>query len=546
MNSVLILRLRQRHPWRLFKNGGAVLTLLWLFSCSLLLGYNILYKYFARNDQYLNNVLFFLALIFIFPVAGWLADVCCGRYRILKYSLWIIWSAGILILLVNILDNVTSWEYWVNVEMLFFVLMLIGLGGFLANVIQFGVDQLVDASSTELESYISWGAWVFHLGIAVQFLSQFCFCKEYLLVSKILGPLFVTVSLCLDIFCKRRMVKEPACHNPFKLIFKVLWYAIKNKYPRQRSAFTYWEDKRYSRIDLAKSKFGGPFTTEQVEDVKTFFRMLILVSIVFFSVSFCRLGTITLFGQYSGNFFDKECSNAFDYATYCLKHILVKYFDYLEMVIVIPMHELLFYPLLNSICPRLKEAITITRKFVFGLFLLLLCNVSLLFIEVLAHENETMCFLFANSTTSYLDSTLSISLWWLVLPKAFAGLSFYVLLTGFLEFVCAQCPYSMKGLLLGAMYGIFSLSILFSSLTEYIIRGVFKKLDVAKSCGMWYFSLSVIANLLVLFLTGGAVWWYSKRRRDENIHNEHMFAVNYYDRYIEANTQSSLSDTDED
>ena len=38
----------------------------------------------------------------------------------------------------------------------------------------------------------------------------------------------------------------------------------------------------YSRIDLGKRKYGGPLTTEQVEDVKTFFQILvILVAIVF-------------------------------------------------------------------------------------------------------------------------------------------------------------------------------------------------------------------------------------------------------------------------
>ncbi len=40
----------------------------------------------------------------------------------------------------------------------------------------------------------------------------------------------------------------------------------------------YWEDKPYSRIDLGKSKYGRPFTTEQVEDVKTFFRILALLA----------------------------------------------------------------------------------------------------------------------------------------------------------------------------------------------------------------------------------------------------------------------------
>ena len=60
-------------------------------------------------------------------------------------------------------------------------------------------------------------------------------------------------------------------NSPLKLIYQVLKYAVKNKYPRLRSAFTYWEDKPYS---MGQNKYGGPFTIEQVEDVKNFFRIL--------------------------------------------------------------------------------------------------------------------------------------------------------------------------------------------------------------------------------------------------------------------------------
>ena len=67
------------------------------------------------------------------------------------------------------------------------------------------------------------------------------------------------------------LVKEPVTQNPFRLVYSVVRYAIKHKHPEQRrSAFTFCEDERPSRIDFGKIKFGGPFTTEQVEDVKTF------------------------------------------------------------------------------------------------------------------------------------------------------------------------------------------------------------------------------------------------------------------------------------
>ena len=76
-----------------------------------------------------------------------------------------------------------------------------------------------------------------------------------------------------------------------KLIYEVLNYAQKNKYPRLRSAFTYIDEEQPSRLDFGKHKFGGPFTEEEVEDVKTVFRLmpLLVASVVPAAISFCIL-----------------------------------------------------------------------------------------------------------------------------------------------------------------------------------------------------------------------------------------------------------------
>ena len=66
--------------------------------------------------------------------------------------------------------------------------------------------------------------------------------------------------------------------NPLKQIYNVFSYAARNKYPRQRSAVTYGELP--SRFDLAKSRYGGPYSTEYVEDVKTFCRICLLFLLV--------------------------------------------------------------------------------------------------------------------------------------------------------------------------------------------------------------------------------------------------------------------------
>ena len=157
------------------------------------------------------------------------------------------------------------------------LIMAVGLGGFLVSIIQFGLDQLHDASTTEIKSFIIWYVWTINFaGILMKFI--FACTKEKYGIFRLL---FVCANLSLAMaflfICNHCLIKEPIQQNPLKLVYQVIRYAIRNKYPRQRSAFIYCEDKLPSRIDFGKSKYGGPFTTEQVEDVKTFLRFIPLI-----------------------------------------------------------------------------------------------------------------------------------------------------------------------------------------------------------------------------------------------------------------------------
>ena len=75
----------------------------------------------------------------------------------------------------------------------------------------------------------------------------------------------------LLVFSRKILNLQPPTKSPVKLIAKVLRYAARNSRPTRRSAFTYWQEEEPSRLDMGKEKFGGPFTEEEVEDVKTFF-----------------------------------------------------------------------------------------------------------------------------------------------------------------------------------------------------------------------------------------------------------------------------------
>ena len=67
---------------------------------------------------------------------------------------------------------------------------------------------------------------------------------------------------------------EHSSTNPYLLVWRVLKFAAQHQKPIRQSAFTYCETGYPSRLDFGKLRYGGPFTMEQVEDVKTLFNIL--------------------------------------------------------------------------------------------------------------------------------------------------------------------------------------------------------------------------------------------------------------------------------
>ena len=134
--------------------------------------------------------------------------------------------------------------------------MAIGFEGYVANIIQFqfGLDQLQDASTTEIMSFIVWYAWT---TLSAYFTAEFVFAcqnEQQNILRNLFARISFTLALILLLCHHHWLMKEPVKYNPFKLVYKVLKYAIKTKQPQHRSAFSYCEDELPSRIDLGKSK----------------------------------------------------------------------------------------------------------------------------------------------------------------------------------------------------------------------------------------------------------------------------------------------------
>jgi len=237
------------------------------------------------------------------PIFGYLADARYGRYKMVVFGLLLYvvsLAVGAVSFLVAERDGHSSKTFTGLTEVgLFFsyVVLCFGSSAIQANVLPFACDQLFGAYSEELSSLFHWYFWTRNIGNALFILSEFTFGaffveNNYHRASIMLTVATANISLALVILfcCKRSFVTRNEIRDPLKLVFNVTRFARKANFDPFESAFTINKDPP-PRLDLAKIRYGGPFTTEQVENVKTFYRvLLVLVSMV---TSMMLLGAVS-------------------------------------------------------------------------------------------------------------------------------------------------------------------------------------------------------------------------------------------------------------
>ena len=331
---------------------------------------------------------------------------------------------------------------------------------------------------------------------------------SYHLFWSLFLTIFTSVALLSNfLFSPKWLIIEPKSPQSLKTVCQVLKFAVKHKAPLNRSAFTYWEEDIPSRIDLGKSKYGGPFTTEQVENVKTTLRLLV-IALTFFFGSFSLL--------LPSYFYHK----IFQHTTGCtikMFHFWVTDstgYGFLGTLV----YEFLVYPLfknkLSGILKRIGAAFLIVTLICFVCFALKLVQ-----------------FLFQSSagTTGWIVTVLYYSA---------TGLLQQVLLTSIFEFMCAQSPYNMRGLLLSLLVPLIVItSTLASTVGRYLI---IETCSTKHWCFLVLSSVKIVLCLIAFLLFCIVARWYKKRVRDDD-YNTQQVVEEVYDRYLTAAASHSAS-----
>ena len=347
--------------------------------------------------------------------------------------------------------------------------------------------------------------------------------------SVILLPLVAILGLaaisCLVLLhiSKRHLYILRAGLNPFKNIYKVLKYSWNHKVPQHRSAFTYWEEDIPRRIDLGKNKYGGPFTNEEVEDTKTFLRILPLL--------LCLFGYHLAGDGYSApdQLLRTSCPS--------LPVLLLIVLNPLHIVVVVGIP---LYRLIINKCSRYIKKVRMLNKMWIGLYLSLV-QVVLYIIVAINHDSKYWsehssvgCFLETHpyfrcnsgivclkirfgqhfNSCESTDNPVDNTYLWFIIPQLLNGLSSLLVSMTVFEFICAQAPRTTQGLLIGLWYATFSI--------RYLLVGLVDAFLFEKTSWLIFEGVKVFLILVSLVLFSCVSRRYRYRQRDEIVNVQGM------------------------
>ena len=378
---------------------------------------------------------------------------------------------------------------------------------FQANIIQFGADQLQFAPSEELSSFIHWLCWVYALPNS--FVPVYI--SSSILKQKVANALLLVTGLVsalvgvFFLYCfKRYLVIEPAPHNnPIKLIWRVMKYVWRHKQPVRRSAFTYGEPPP-SRLDLGKERYGGPFTTGQVEDVKTFWYIL-LILIGTFAFPFQESNIQLPFFMFNSKSLNE---NRF------LNNPAI--IPYGIVVIVIPIYQLLIVPYFSHYIPSMLKRIWI------GLVLVL---VQLVLLTISISPDVSSWLMLSNNQTELSTTTHHV----LISSQFVEGISIMLLFTASLEFFLAQAPRTMQGLIIGLWL-----------MQNYFF--IFSNILISPYIGnhhlyIYYAAITFLALISVICYTIAAYKYKYRQRNELSDVNDRVIITQYIERQLEEEEQ---------
>ncbi len=342
--------------------------------------------------------------------------------------------------------------------------------------------------------------------------------------------------ICIPVtFCvaKRRwFVIDTGIGNPYKEVAKVVGFARRNKIPIQYSAFTFWEDDIPTGLDLGKDKYGGPFTTEQVENVKSFFGIVVILLSIgpFFTADIAAAPFLSILR----NHMETESLSPFEF--FSVGNMF--YTMYTNGGTLYPIFLILFVPIfLKFIHPLFQKYFPgILRRIGIGLCLTTVSLFCSLFVDTIGHHlpsGHNATSVFASDLYFVAAPSLHLSPYILIIQEVLVAVAYVFIYGGVFEFICAQSPHSMKGFLIGIFFAIKGL---FQLIGVLGILLPFSFWQDSPRAGLVYFLVNIVISVagVVAFIVAAKRYQY--RQRDE-LCNVRKYIEEVYEKDVNHNRE---------
>lgn len=452
-----------------------------------------------------------------YPIGGIIGDVYLGRHFISVVCLFISWiSYCVLSFSLSIADNISEEVVKFTFEKVISLLTLIVIvasdGIFQVNWLTFGADQLINAPSEETSSYIYWWYWTKNLGIVIGILVDTSLAA--LLGLSIYYPVIKSVIPCLVPFISAVIITvvillhkkirymfdhERVNKNPLSQICGVFYNALTSR-PKQPflSAFRYGEDPP-SGLEYARQYHDGKYTDEQVGDVRSFVRIiLVIIMISGYSATYVGVwNMVTLQLQ--------ECiqnptgeDDARNSVVIFIQQSLYVLYDSTLILFLLPVWSNLIFPLLGHYHPNTRKRMGV------GLAIGLLGSLIAALLELNPSSIES----------------IRVSL--LFIPSAVVVIGESLVFVPVLEFIYAQSPDNMKGLLIGFHYLLYGM---YTTIAGVIIFKINPQLEcssvnpsaIKSDTVFWYYMGYALISIVGLLLFSIVSYKYKNRSRNNPI-----------------------------
>jgi peptide/histidine transporter 3/4 len=326
-------------------------------------------------------------------------------------------------------------------------------------------------------------------------------------------------------------------------VYKYIWT---HKQPVRRSAFTYGEPPP-SRFDLAKERYGGPFTTDDVENLKTSWNVFSVIVFVMSTFAIQDSSSIPLQWYDTSNL-----TSPLKVLYYNLETYNVSFFT---ICICILIYQLILLPFFSRCIPSMLKLMGI------GIVVALVKNLILVATPTLI-DNSNSTLNIANvvcyrNHANYQDiefnssSTLNIAnvvcfcnyqdiefncttctLTFIFVCQMLAGLSFFLVFIIGTDFIIAQTPHNLQKSMLGSWL---------------VINNVYSFMTYIFNLLWWchepYYAIKSVTIIIYIVLYFLMARRYSYRQRNElsDINERHIIEV-YTERQLLQRSQNDESE----